>query len=113
MNYLVKDIFIEENNKKYNILIGKNALGNEKIIKISHPESIWMHINNIPSAHVILQSEGDIIPKRYVNQVASILFEYTRKAQFNSDVIYTKVKYVKLTNVLGTVIPKHTNFIKF
>lgn len=113
MNHLIKDIFIEENNNKYDILIGKNALGNDYIIKMSHPESLWMHINNVPSAHVILQSKGDIIPKRYINQVASILFEYTKKAPKNSYVIYTKIKHVKLTNVLGTVIPTQINFIKF
>ena len=32
-NYIVKSIFIEENNKEYSILIGKNASGNEDIIK--------------------------------------------------------------------------------
>lgn len=113
MNYIVKSIFIQENNKEYSILIGKNAKGNEDIIKISHQESLWMHLNNTPSAHIILVNEGDMIPKRYINQVASMLFEYTKNIPKNSNVIYTKVKNVKLTNVLGTVIPKNTNIIKF
>lgn len=113
MNYIEKTIFIEENNKEYYILIGKNAKGNEQIIKISHQESLWFHLNNIPSAHIILQNEGDIIPKRYINQVAGMLFEYKKNASKNSNVIYTKVKNVKLTNILGTVIPKNTNIIKF
>jgi len=34
MNYIVKYIYIDENNKEYSILIGKNASGNEEIIKI-------------------------------------------------------------------------------
>ena len=115
MKYIVKSIFIEENNKEYSILIGKNAAGNEEIIKISHQESVWMHLNNTPSAHIILQNEGDIIPKRYINQVAGMLFERSVKknAPRNSNVIYTQVKNVKLTNVLGTVIPRNTKVIKF
>lgn len=111
MNYIVKSIFIEEHNKEYSILIGKNAAGNEEIIKISHQESVWMHLNNTPSAHIILQNEGDIIPKRYINQVASMLFERKKNAPRNSNVIYTQVKNVKLTNVLGTVIPRNTKII--
>jgi len=97
----------------YQILIGKNAKGNEEIIKMSHSESLWMHLNNISSAHIILQNEGDIIPKRYINQVANMLFEYKKSAPKNSNVIYTTVKNVKLTKVLGTVIATNTQIIKF
>jgi len=110
-NYITTEIDIE--GLSYPILIGKNAAGNEEIIKISHQESLWMHLNNTPSAHIILQNKGDIIPKRYINQVAGMLFGYKKNALKNSNVIYTKVKNVKLTNVLGTVIPKNTNTIKF
>jgi predicted ribosome quality control (RQC) complex YloA/Tae2 family protein len=112
-SYIEKSIFVEENDKEYVILIGKNALGNEKIIKISHPESVWMHLNNISSAHIILQSNGDNIPKRHLHQVAKMLFEYKKSAPKSANVIYTQVKNVKLTKVPGTVITKNTNIIKF
>lgn len=111
MNYITTEIDIE--GLFYPVLIGKNAKGNEEIIKISHPEDTWFHFDNISSAHIILKNEGDIIPKRYINQVASMLFEYKKNASKNSNVIYTKVKNVKLTSILGTVIPKNTNIIKF
>ena len=112
-NYTIKTIFIEENNKEYLILIGKNAKGNETIIKMSHQDSIWFHLDNNPSAHIILQNEGDIIPKRYINQIAAMLFQCKKNAPKNSNVIYTKVKNVKLTNILGSVIPKNTRIITF
>ena len=111
MNYISKIIEIQD--KEYIILIGKNAQGNEDIIRISHPESLWFHLESISSPHIILKNEGDLIPKRYMNQVAGMLFEYKKNAPKNSNVIYTKVKNVKLTNVLGTVIPRNTNIIKF
>ena len=83
------------------------------LLKISHPESLWMHLNNTPSCHIILQNEGDIIPKRYISQVARMLFQYKKNVPMNSNVIYTKVKNVRLTNILGTVIPSNTKLIKF
>lgn len=112
-NYTIKNIFIEENNKEYLILIGKNAKGNETIIKMSHQDSIWFHFDNISSSHIILQNHGDIIPKRYLNQVAKMLFEYKKNTPKNLNVIYTTVKNVKLTNILGSVIPKNTKIITF
>lgn len=111
MNYITEDIYINDN--LYIIYIGKNALGNEQIIKHSHPESLWFHFDNISSAHIILESKGDDIPKRYIHQVAAKLFNYKKNIPNNIKVIYTQIKNVKLTNVLGTVIPKHTKTIKF
>ena len=108
-----KTEYIEIGDKTYSIFIGRSAKGNEQIIKMSHPESLWMHLNNNPSAHIILQSNGDIIPKRYINAVAAKLFEYKKSAPRNSNVIYTQVKNVKLTSILGTVIPTNTKIIKF
>jgi len=104
---------IEINDKTYPIYIGKDAQSNETIIKMSHPESLWFHLNNISSAHLILESKGDIIPKKYINQVASKLFSYKNNLPNNINVIYTKVKYVKLTQVKGAVIPKNVTIIKF
>lgn len=110
-NYITTEIDIE--GLFYQVLIGKNAKGNEEIIKMSHQEDTWYHLESISSPHIILKNEGDIIPKRYINQVAGMLFEHKKNAPRNSNVIYTQVKNVKLTNVLGTVIPRNTKIIKF
>jgi len=87
--------YIEINDKTYTIFIGRSAKGNEQIIKMSHPESLWFHLNNISSAHIILESNGDDIPKRYINKVASKLFEYKTNIPNNINIIYTKVKNVQ------------------
>lgn len=107
-----KTEYIEVEDKIYSILIGRNAKGNEEIIKMSHPESLWFHINNISSAHIILETKGDEIPKKYINQTALKLLEYKKNIPKNVNVIYTKVKNVKLTNTLGTVIPSSIKLIK-
>ena len=103
--------FIEINDYIYSILIGRNAKGNEDIIRISHQDSLWMHFSNISGPHIILQSNGDIIEKRYINLVANMLYKYKKNVPPNSKIIYTKVKNVKLTNELGTVIPTNIKYI--
>lgn len=110
MNFKIDTIDIDGN--LYDIYIGKNAKGNEDIIKHCHQESLWFHINNISSAHVILDSKGDDIPKRYLVQVAKILLDTKNNKPNNVNVIYTQVKNVKLTKQLGTVIPSRTKVIK-
>lgn len=110
MNFKI-DIF-NIDDKHYDLYIGKNAKGNEEIIKACHPESLWFHINNISSAHIILDSKGDDIPKRFLIQIANILLETKNNRPNNVNVIYTQVKNVKLTKQLGTVVPSKTKIIK-
>lgn len=98
--------------KEYKILIGENAIDNEKIIKISSQNSIWMHFENISGPHLILQNNGDEIPKRYLNEVASRLFKYKQKVA-RQNIIYTNVGNIKLTNIPGKVITKNIKIIRF
>ena len=112
MNYIIRTIYIEENNKEYSIFIGKNATGNDDIVKISHPNSIWIHFFKISSPHLIIQNENDIIPKRYIRKVAEMLFEYKKNVPKNIKIIYTKVKNIKCTNIPGSVITTNIEIIK-
>lgn len=59
-----ENIFIEENSKDYIILIGQNKNDNDLIIKQSQPNDIWFHFADISGPHIILQSNGDLIPKK-------------------------------------------------
>lgn len=110
MEYKIE--YINLNDKEYELYIGKNAKGNEQIINRCHPESIWFHLNNVSSAHIILETKGDDIEKRYINMIACKLLELKKNKPKNTKVIYTKVKNIKLTNKLGTVTTKNTKVIK-
>jgi predicted ribosome quality control (RQC) complex YloA/Tae2 family protein len=105
-------IFIEENNKIYTILIGQNAKENSLIIKESEPDDIWFHFNDISSSHIILQSNGDSIPKRYLFQVAKLLWDYKSNVPKNQKVIYTQIKNVKLTKTPGTVTTRNITILQ-
>ena len=109
-NYIIKNIEIED--KEYTILIGKNSKGNEEIIKLSNQNDMWFHIDNISSPHIILQNNGDIISKRYLNFIATMFQEYKNNLPKRYNIIYTEVKNVKLTSKLGTVNISNTNKIK-
>ena len=103
---------IEINDKEYLLYIGKNAKGNVEIIQKSHPESLWFHFENISSSHIILESKGDDINKRYITEVACKLYKTKKNVPKNENAIYTKVKYIKLTKTPGTVITTNTKVIK-
>ena len=111
MNFKIEYFKIEES--EYNLLIGKNALGNEEIIKKANEDDIWFHFSEISGPHIILQNNGELIKKKYINQIALKLFQLKPKAPRNTSVIYTEVKNVSLTNIIGMVIPKNYKFIKF
>ena len=115
MNFKIETFKIEENSieSEFTLLIGKNALGNEEIIKIANQNDIWFHFSEISGPHIILQNNGELIKKRDINQIALKLFELKPKAPRNTSVIYTEVKNVSLTNTLGMVISKNYKIIKF
>jgi predicted ribosome quality control (RQC) complex YloA/Tae2 family protein len=108
----IEKIYVEENDTEYDIIIGTCSTENDTIIKQSNQNDIWFHFQSISGPHIILRSNGDIIPKRYLNKIASLLFIYKPKAPKNQNVIYTTIKNVKLTNTPGTVYTKNTQIIK-
>jgi predicted ribosome quality control (RQC) complex YloA/Tae2 family protein len=110
MNYYIETIQIHDID--YQLYIGKNAKGNDEIIKMAHPESLWFHFDQISSPHIVLESRGDNIPKQWIYKVALKLFHYKKNAPKCQCVIYTTIKNVKLTSVPGSVITQKTKVIK-
>lgn len=104
---------ISINNKEYDIFIGKNALGNEEIIKLCDKDSIWFHFDQIKSPHIILESKGDIIHKDHLKKVGIILYSNLQKKYktMKLKIIYTKVKNIELTDDPGKVITKIISYL--
>lgn len=109
-NFKTENIEIE--NKEYILYIGRNAKGNDEIIRRSDPESIWFHFENISSPHIILETNGDQIQKRYLTEIGNKLYKFKKNVPKNTKVIYTEVKNIKLTKTIGCVITKNTKTIK-
>ena len=107
-----ESIFITENSKEYQVIIGRNKYENEQIIKSSYSNDIWFHLNDYSSCHIILKSGDDNIPKKYLTNIAKMFSLYKKGLPKNYKVIYTNIKNIKLTGDIGTVIPLNSKIIK-
>lgn len=112
---------IEIEGKEYSLFIGKNAKGNDEILRLCYPHenSIWFHFEDISSPHIILQMEekDEIYTnkkyKPYFYMIGKLLYNYKKNVPKNTKIIYSSLKYITLTKELGTVIinPKHTYYL--
>lgn len=74
--------------------VGKNNLQNERLIRTSDPNAIWLHAKGVPASHVILDTAG---PSREDLHLAALIAAYHSgaSASENVPVDYTQVRYVK------------------
>ena len=91
------------------ILVGKNALQNERLTLAARPDEMWLHAKDIPGSHVIICMEGEI-PITTMKQ-AALLAAWYSKGQKSSlvPIDYTRKRYVKKPAVAaaGKVIYTH------
>jgi predicted ribosome quality control (RQC) complex YloA/Tae2 family protein len=106
-------LFIEETNKEHTIYIGRNANENDSLIKNSSQNDIWFHLDDISSPHIVLQTFGCNIPKRYINYIGTLFPKYKTKVGKRYTVIYTYVKNITLTDKKGSVLTKKIDKIKY
>ena len=85
--------------------IGKNAQGNNDIIDMAKPNDIWLHVDNVPSGHVIISIPDNITKDelRHIIKVGANLCKSTIKNNTKIKVVYTKVCNINKTNILGCV----------
>ena len=106
------NLFVDETNKQYTILIGKNKLENDTLIRNSEPNDLWFHLDNMSSPHIVLKTNGDLIPKKYINSILSLFPLHKSGLKFTKfKVIYTEIKNIQLTRIPGTVIPSNVRTI--
>ena len=76
------------------ILVGKNNLQNEQLVRTSDPNATWMHAKGIPASHVIVNHPN---PSRELLAFAAKVaaFHSEASASENVPVDYTHVKHVK------------------
>lgn len=74
--------------------VGKNNLQNERLIRTSDPNAIWMHAKGVPASHVILNASE---PSREDLFFAAAVAAYhsDASASENVPVDYTLIRYVK------------------
>ena len=91
------------------ILVGKNAVQNDRLTLGSDAEMMWLHAKDMPGSHVIIRKTGEI-PQETLKQAAMLAAWYS-KGQRSSlvPIDYTRKKYVKKPAgaVPGKVIYTH------
>lgn len=81
----------------FNIYVGKNNKQNDYLtLKISHKDDLWLHVQNMPGSHVIIEKSGKDIPNTTLEE-AAILAAYYSKGKLSNHVPvdYTERKNVK------------------
>lgn len=76
------------------ILVGKNNLQNERLVRGSDPNAIWLHAKGVPASHVVLNTAE---PSRETLYLAAVIAAYHSgaSASENVPVDYTQVRFVK------------------
>ena len=102
-------MYTEVFNGDYHIMLGKNQLENDNIIRTSSRSALWFHLKDFPSAHAVVTNITK--PGKYDNAViirAATLVKDNAKQGVNNlqnvSVNYLPIKNVKRTEIAGQVI---------
>ncbi len=79
----------------YKIMLGKNEKGNIALLKEAKKSDIWLHIKEMPSAHVIIRTEKQNIPEAVLLFAAKVCVNFSVSQKGGYLVDYTPRKNVK------------------
>ncbi|MRI57884.1 MAG: hypothetical protein C6H99_00075 [Epsilonproteobacteria bacterium] len=79
----------------YPVYIGKNRQGNVELLKKAKAGDIWMHLKDLPSAHVIIQTNKQNLPEHILRTAAELCAKFSVKHGGRYLVDYTQRRNVK------------------
>ncbi len=79
----------------YKVFIGRNKKENKKLLSLAKANDIWMHIQNIPSSHVIIKTDKQSIPGSVIRNAAKLCVDFSTDKAGEYKVDFTKRKFVK------------------
>lgn len=81
----------------FNIYVGKNNKQNDYLtLKFARKEDLWLHVQNMPGSHAIIQREGKTIPDTTLEEAAILAAYYSKGKNGNHiPVDYTERRNVK------------------
>ena len=97
--------------------VGENAQDNFDLIDQSKSDDIWFHIQNHSSCHVVLVLPEELsINKKQLGKIiiqgACICKQMSRyNSAKNVEIIYTAIKNVTKTGIIGTVSTTNTKTV--
>ena len=80
----------------FEILAGRNNLQNDRLIRSSSPDDVWLHAQKYHSSHVVIRTNGRPVPEEVLLFAAGICARYSDAGQGGRiSVDYCLVKQVK------------------
>jgi predicted ribosome quality control (RQC) complex YloA/Tae2 family protein len=78
------------------ILVGRSAGQNDEVtFRLARPDDLWLHVRDIPGAHVVVQVDG-IVPDRTIEQAAGLAVYFSgARNSTSAEVILTLRRHVK------------------
>lgn len=104
---------------EYKIVLGQNAKENWDLIDNSDLNDLWFHLDEYPSAHVVIFAQKIFLEnlKDYPNQIITIAGNYCKsnskygKNLPKAKIVYTQIKNLKKGKDVGSVIISKPNYI--
>lgn len=83
----------------FRILVGRNNLQNDRLMRTAAPNDIWLHTQKYHSSHVIIVSEGKKVPDSVIKRAAELCAYYSEARGGNKiPVDYCEKRFVKKPN---------------
>ncbi len=90
--------------------MGTSAIENWKILSAADKTDCWVHLEDHPSAHVIIEIADPV--EEDLQFARALILAQTKKAPTNARIIYARVCDVKRGSKPGEVIVKHSRTSK-
>ena len=113
----LETIFIQGLNRNINFYIGKYKEENFDVINKGTSNDLWFHAKDVSSCHVVAIIPNDINDKKklkYIIKCAAILCKNNTnklKSLKNIEILYTQIKNIVKTEILGKVELLHSKTI--
>lgn len=95
---LLKGIRVVDLEDGWEVWVGQNAEGNDRLLKLAAPDDLWFHVRAGTSAHVLVRTNGhpDRVPPRVIRLAAGLAARHSAaKHSAYVPVDYTLRKYVR------------------
>ncbi|MBR1984049.1 MAG: NFACT family protein [Clostridia bacterium] len=80
----------------FNVLVGKNNVENDALIKSAHPSDMWFHTKNGRSSHLLLKVQGKEISDKIIVTCAEICAYFSADRECDkTEVVFAEKRYVK------------------
>ena len=77
------------------VYAGRSNLQNDRLVRSSAPDDIWLHARQLHSAHVVIRTNGRKVPERVLAYAAAICAKYSAGKGDKIPVDWCRIKYVR------------------